>query len=192
MRGTPKSVQGNSVHTHTNTRRLPMSTPNPKAPARWSDFDRYLKPAHLGGKSWTLTISRIVSVEMHNPRTHSDEVKPVAYFTQTAKGLILTATHQKALRDIFGDDVADCLGKSVTLTATTITVAKCQLETVALAAAPAEAKKNGNGVGAGVPPPQAKPDPATGELPLNDAARQAARVKALFGQAATAAEEKPF
>jgi len=48
---------------------------------------------------------------------------PVAYFEGKSKGLILSATNQRTLARLFGDDMNACVGKTVTLEAVEVTVA---------------------------------------------------------------------
>jgi len=92
-----------------------MTTPTHK-PAKWSDFDRYLKGDHLQGKTFTLTIAR-VEVEETHPRPTMTQLSPVLYFRETSKGLICSPTNQDKLTKIFGDDIAACIGQRVTLKA---------------------------------------------------------------------------
>jgi len=80
---------------------------------RWSDFEHYLKGEHLGGKKPVVTIEEIVIETTH--AGGQEEEKPVAYFVGKSKGLILSPTNQRALRAMFGDDVAACKGKTVML-----------------------------------------------------------------------------
>lgn len=80
---------------------------------KWSDFEHYLKGEHLGGKKPIVTIEEIVIETTH--AGGQEEEKPVAYFVGKSKGLILSPTNQRALRAMFGDDVAACQGKSVML-----------------------------------------------------------------------------
>jgi len=94
----------------------------PRKPARWSDFDRYLKAEHLAGKPFTLTIAR-VEVEVTHPRPGVEATSPVLYFRETGKGLIVSPTNQDAITALFGDDVAACVGQKVTLKAISLKVA---------------------------------------------------------------------
>ena len=88
---------------------------------KWSDFERYLKGEHLGGKKPVVVIEEVVIEETHAGGKAED--KPVAYFVGKQKGLILSPTNQRTLRALFGDDVAACRGKSVMLEATPMRVA---------------------------------------------------------------------
>jgi len=109
------------------------------APAKWSDFDRFLKPEHLApGKTYNLTIDHLEMVEVH-PRPGLVEEKPVLYFTETKKGLILTSTNQDTLHAEYGDNIAACYGQRVTLRAEGVVVAKRQVTTIRLAPAPTTA-----------------------------------------------------
>jgi hypothetical protein len=88
---------------------------------RWSDFEKYLKGEHLAGKKPVVTIAEVVLETTHaNGR---EEEKPVLYFVGKQKGLILSPTNQRTLRNLFGDDVSNCRGKSVQLEAVPMRVA---------------------------------------------------------------------
>lgn len=101
----------------------------PKQPEKWSDLDEYLKAAHLGTATPTVTIARREFRTLH-PRPGVEEVKPVLYFVGKEKGLILTATNQAYLQATFGDEVKNCYGQRVTLHAVTKTVAGRQVDTI--------------------------------------------------------------
>ena len=88
----------------------------------WSDFEKYLKGEHLQGKKAVVQIADITVEETH-PRQGITELKPVAYFTGRKKALILSPTNQRTLKALFGDDVASCKGKWVTLEALSMRVA---------------------------------------------------------------------
>jgi hypothetical protein len=80
----------------------------------WSEFEKYLKPAHLAGRRATVTIERVAIEELH-PRPGKVERTPVVYFEGKSKGLILSHTNQRTLAGLFGDDMTACVGKTVTL-----------------------------------------------------------------------------
>ena len=105
-----------------------MSNPNP-TPRTWSETDPYLKAAHLGGKTITATIREIQFVEVH-PRPGQVEIKPVMYFAESSKGLILTSTNKQYLRATFGDNIAASHGKRVTLRAVTKRIAGREVDTI--------------------------------------------------------------
>jgi hypothetical protein len=89
---------------------------------KWSDFERYLKSVHLQGKRATVKIERVAIEELH-PRPGKVERAPVVYFEGKSKGLILSATNQRTLARLFGDDMTACVGKTVTLEAVEVPVA---------------------------------------------------------------------
>jgi hypothetical protein len=89
---------------------------------KWSDFERYLKSAHLQGKRATVKIVRVAIEELH-PRPGKVERAPVIYFEGKSKGLILSATNQRTLARLFGDDINGCVGKTVSLEAIEVPVA---------------------------------------------------------------------
>jgi hypothetical protein len=88
---------------------------------KWSDFEKYLKATHLGGKRAIVKIARVAIEELH-PRPGKVERAPVIYFEGKSKGLILSATNQRMLAKLFGDDIDACVGKSVTLETVEVTV----------------------------------------------------------------------
>ena len=89
---------------------------------KWSDFEHYLKGEHLNGRKVIATIAEIVIEETHAQAGRTEE-KPVAYFRESKKGLILSPTNMRALRAMFGDDVTTCIGKRVQLEAVPLRVA---------------------------------------------------------------------
>ena len=89
---------------------------------KWSDFEHYLKGEHLNGRKVTATIAEIVIEETHAQAGRTEE-KPVCYFRESKKGLILSPTNMRTLRAMFGDDVAAAIGKRVQLEAIPLRVA---------------------------------------------------------------------
>jgi hypothetical protein len=89
---------------------------------KWSDFERYLKSAHLLGRRATVKIQRVAIEELH-PRPGKVERAPVIYFEGKSKGLILSATNQRTLARLFGDEMGACVGKLVSLEAVEVKVA---------------------------------------------------------------------
>ncbi len=83
---------------------------------KWSDFDKYLKGDHLGGKEVTVIIDRVVIEETH-PKPGPAVQVPVMYFRGARKGLILSQTNRNAIASLFGDDAGACVGKMITLKA---------------------------------------------------------------------------
>lgn len=88
----------------------------------WSDYERYLKPVHLKGQPVTLTIVKAVEEETH-PQRGKTVVSPVLYFSELPFGLILSPTNRRTLVALYGDRVADCIGKPITVQAVTMKVA---------------------------------------------------------------------
>src|SRR5215471_123799 len=89
---------------------------------KWSVFERYLTSVHHQGKRATVKIARVAIEELH-PRPGKVERAPVVYFEGKSKGLILSATNQRTLARLFGDDMTGCVGKTVTLEAVEVSVA---------------------------------------------------------------------
>lgn len=86
-------------------------------PARWSDFDRYLKGEHLLGKTFTLTIARLDCEQFFDKKEKKNVIKPVLFFRETSKGLIVSPTNADKLTQLFGDEISNAIGKRVTLKA---------------------------------------------------------------------------
>ena len=120
-------------------------------PKKWSDYDKYLTGKHLQGRTVALTIAEVVEEEVYSQSERGKVWVPVMYFSETKKGLILTPTNQDKLETLFGDDIAACLGKRVTLEPQTMRVGPHD-RTVARIAGRA-------------PDKAAKPTPATEQTP---------------------------
>lgn len=88
----------------------------------WSDYERYLKPIHLKGQPVTLTIVKAVEEETH-PQKGKTVMSPVLYFRELPFGLILSPTNRQTLIALYGDRVADCVGKPITVQAVAMKVA---------------------------------------------------------------------
>ncbi|MFZ6029846.1 MAG: hypothetical protein ACOYYS_19200 [Chloroflexota bacterium] len=101
----------------------------PPTPRNWSDLDEYIKPAHLRGAVVPVAIDRIEFRTLH-PKPGVEEIKPVMYFAGKQKGLILTSHNQDTLRAAFGDEIAACYGKQVSLRAETVKVAGKMVDTI--------------------------------------------------------------
>ena len=108
-----------------------MSIPAP-APRNWSDLDPYLKACHLPpGQAVPVIVDRIEFRTVH-PRPGLEEIKPVMYFDNKQKGLILTSTNQDFLRSKFGNDISASRGQRVTLHAVRKTIAGRGIDTIIL------------------------------------------------------------
>ena len=122
----------------------------------WSDFETYLKPAHLQGKAVTVTIARIEVHETH-PKPGKPVKAPVLFFKGHSKGLVLSNFNMRVLADMFGDDSDRCIGQRVTLQAVQVQVGKATKTPIrighALAAvAPAEPQPMGHSQQGGCQP----------------------------------------
>ena len=82
---------------------------------KWSDYEKYLKGEHLNGRRVGATIAQVVE-EITHPNGQAERT-PVLYFQGKQRGLILTPFNRNALRDMFGDNIANCIGKAVQLEA---------------------------------------------------------------------------
>jgi hypothetical protein len=144
-----------------------MSANNNRKPARWSDFDRYLKAEHLQEKAFTVTLARVEVQETH-PRPGVTTLVPVAYFRETTKGLILSPTNQDALARLFGDDVAGCIGQSIAIKAEHLHVAGRDTQPIRIYAATGQAPHAQD-----VPPESDAPTPSLTDLTGDGAEREA-------------------
>lgn len=80
---------------------------------------KYLKADELGDSDHTFTISRI-AIESLGQGAEKDE-KPVVYFSEIEKGLVVNKTNATTITKIAGsDDTEDWIGKKVTLFATEV------------------------------------------------------------------------
>ena len=89
----------------------------------------YLKTAHLEGKEWTLTISRLVIEDLRS-RDGGTERKPCLYFAEIEakhkagksdhnRKLVLNKTQATVIAKLHGNETDDWAGKRVTLYPTT-------------------------------------------------------------------------
>jgi hypothetical protein len=76
---------------------------------------KYLKAADAD-PDLILTIARIAKEKMQN-QDGEEEVKPVIYFVESEKGMVLNKTNGNALTGMFGETVEEWTGQRVTLAA---------------------------------------------------------------------------
>lgn len=74
---------------------------------------RYLKPADIGDTDLVLTIDRveIESIGMGDQA----ETKPVIYFLETSKGLVLNKTNGNTIGQLYGPSLVNWSGKKIGL-----------------------------------------------------------------------------
>ena len=79
-----------------------------------TDLFKYLAGEMFSGREWTLTIEYVRTEEI---RGHKEvEEKPVMYFQEVQKGLVVNKTNAKYLIGLFGtDETEDWRGKRITL-----------------------------------------------------------------------------
>ncbi len=84
----------------------------------WSDYEPYLRGDMLPlDKSITVTIDR-VTIEKTHPKAGGAAVDtPVVYFKGKKKGLPLSLINTRTLRNLFGDDMNDCVGQKIIIRA---------------------------------------------------------------------------
>jgi hypothetical protein len=76
---------------------------------------KYLK-ASDADPALTVTIQRIVQETMKN-RDGKEETKPVIFFVEHEKGMVLNRTNAKTLEDLFGTDTDNWISERVVLAA---------------------------------------------------------------------------
>jgi hypothetical protein len=74
---------------------------------------KYVKAADLNGKPFTLAIKKLVIEEMGHG--NEKEKKPVLYFSNAAKGLVLNRTNAMIIANLYGDESDGWVGKRVTI-----------------------------------------------------------------------------
>lgn len=92
------------------------------------DFDklfpgRFIKAADLNGKEVTLTISAVVTDELIGDK--GTEVKGLVSFAGKKKQLVLNKTNGLCLKQMFGRESDDWVGKRVTIYPTTFNDEPC-------------------------------------------------------------------
>jgi len=79
---------------------------------------KFVKAADLNGKTPTLTIKEVKTERLGHG--NDAENKPVLYFKNATKGLVLNRTNAVAIANLYGDEMDDWGGERITLYATTI------------------------------------------------------------------------
>ena len=74
---------------------------------------KFIKAADLNGRSFTLTIARVALEEMGFGA--DKERKPVAYFAEAQKGMVLNRTNAVAIAGLYGDETDQWAGKRITI-----------------------------------------------------------------------------
>lgn len=76
---------------------------------------KYLKASDA--ESGPIATMKSCTWETLKNRDEEDEEKPVLYFEEFEKGLVLNRTNAKTIQGLYGDDTQDWIGKRVQLTA---------------------------------------------------------------------------
>jgi hypothetical protein len=84
---------------------------------------RYATGDDLKGQAYTFTISRVNLEEMHPQPGAPVERKPVIYFDQTQKGIILGPALARQIAAALGDETDTWKGKKITIYPQPMTVA---------------------------------------------------------------------
>ena len=81
-----------------------------------ADFfpSKYLEANDLKGKDYVLTISRI-DADMFTDNSGQEVRKPIVYFQEAKKGLVLNKTNARCIADMYGETVEDWVGKRITV-----------------------------------------------------------------------------
>ena len=74
---------------------------------------RYLKAADLDAGPQIFTIRELVTEEIG--QGNDRQVKPILYFQDRDKGLVLNVTNTRAIQDAYGAETDDWLGKEIEL-----------------------------------------------------------------------------
>ena len=75
---------------------------------------KYLRAADLQGRTTTLTIEKVVMEDLNGDQ------KPVVYFADTKKGLVLNVTNARAIAQLAGDDMSNWSGMPLELFSTPV------------------------------------------------------------------------
>ena len=78
---------------------------------------QYLKCADLNGKSWDMKIRTVSEEDLD--QGHDKETKPVMYFENAQKGLVLNKTNASTIVKAYGDDCGRWTGRDVQVFPTT-------------------------------------------------------------------------
>jgi hypothetical protein len=115
--------------------------------SKWSQYEKWLKPIHLKQGRGVLTIVAVEDETLYDGHGTS-EVVPVATFKETRHKLALTNTNRHKLLDLFGDEIADTLGKRIVVEVSSVRVGPTSKQVIRITS---------------VAPPQ-KVDVKTGEI----------------------------
>ena len=74
---------------------------------------RYLKPGDIGDDDQVLTIDKVLVEEMGF--VDRNETKPVLYFRNLDKVLVLNRTNANTIANLYGDQLSNWTGKQVSL-----------------------------------------------------------------------------
>lgn len=80
---------------------------------------RFIAAADLNGKAFTLTI-RSITLEDMQSHDNKTVTKPVAWFTNAAKGLVLNRTNCMTVAELYGPETDLWAGKAITIYATKV------------------------------------------------------------------------
>lgn len=74
---------------------------------------KYVKAADLNGKTVTLTIAKLVVEELGHGA--EKERKPILYFKNATKGLVLNRTNAMTIAGLYGDEADEWPGKRISI-----------------------------------------------------------------------------
>lgn len=129
---------------------------------------RFIKADDLGGKHIALTIARVVLEKVHGESGEED--KPIVYFKEAKKGLLINKTNAFTIGGLYGPETDNWTGKRITLYSTKVKAFGQTTDAVRIEdrIPPAPAPKaNGNGK-AQQPEPEPVPAALNEDVPSNE------------------------
>jgi hypothetical protein len=104
---------------------------------------KYLKAADIGETDLALTIKEVVMETVG--QGEEAEGKPIIYFNETEKGLVLNKTNTNTIKGLYSAETDNWVGKTIALFATEVDFAGKQTLALRVRMRPPQAKTNGNG-----------------------------------------------
>jgi hypothetical protein len=80
---------------------------------------KYLKAADLQGKDWPLTIDHVIRDEELVTVGGVKDKKPILFFRETEKGMVLNVTNKRSIMSLHGKIVKEWAGKLISVYPTT-------------------------------------------------------------------------
>lgn len=125
----------------------------------------YLKASDLE-EDWTVTIAGIQFEKI------AEEEKPILYFQEVEKGLVLNKTNANTIASMYGDETDEWTGKAIALTVMPVTFQGKNVDAIRVKARPPQAKQSAQRPQA-APSAVGKPGQGFRQPPARPAAPQA-------------------